>query len=253
MITHKFTKQNNCAVIATIFSFATLIGPTEAKDNFELDLEISVTEYGPNGSSFDGSRIYLLPIETTTVSPPDLAVCGYSNYGEVQCQPKLGSKVSPCPDSRSCDFKLVFDKTPQYLTISIFDIDSFGHETVKELSNLLDRGFSWLKNNSNVDIVDSIPLEDILNANEKRWSWIESSSYYFEENNSDRNIHVEKMARQHASQITPPQFSEFLTGRIATPFETKFYDECLYPFPSCSFNYSEILLKNVSFGREGDN
>jgi len=114
---------------------------SQSKDSFKL--VVSATGQHPSGGSFDGFRVFLLPIETTTVNEPDIAVRIVDLDGARWLADPEGN--SPCPDSIKCEFVidsvnveepfaiLVLDSDP-WLTHAFAAIDSSGQYAEKTLS-----------------------------------------------------------------------------------------------------------------------
>jgi len=114
---------------------------SQREDSFKL--VVSATGQHPSGGSFDGFRVFLLPIETTTVNEPDIVVRIVGLDGARWLGNSEGS--SPCPDSIKCEFLvdtvnveepfaiLVLDSDP-WLTDVFAAIDSSGQYAGKTLS-----------------------------------------------------------------------------------------------------------------------
>jgi len=236
--------------IRTILSSALLMfihSAFASAGSLNMEVKVTAADYGPDGTSLDGRRIYLLPFEATTVTPPELAVCAYTSAPEIVCAPRAGGVSSPCPDSKSCTFTLTFEKEFTDVTISIFDIDAIGHDTIDQLGGFVHRSLRWAENQSDRDLKSDQFRQAISGANSRRWSWIETAS--FSRLNGDqgepmRNPEVEKFARHHAEELSPPGWSDFGEGRIAAPFDLRALGDCVYPMPDCSYAYSQITIRS---------
>ncbi len=128
------------------------IAPAQATDRENsFKLVVSATGQHPSGGSFDGFRVFLLPIETTTVNEPDIAVRIVELDGARWLADSEGT--SPCPDSIKCEFSvnsvnvekpfavLVLDSDP-WLTHAFAAIDSsskFAEKTLSIAGELADK------------------------------------------------------------------------------------------------------------------
>lgn len=219
----------------------------------DLELEVSIVEYGPDGKSWDGVRIYLLPFETTTVSPPELAVCVYTDSGESVCSPKSSALESPCPDSFKCAFTIHLVQNFDRLSISIFDIDPVGGETGQKVGQLIGDGIRSIEEIAGRDLAADTIERGILAINERRWTWVETLSFDRTASGEvppERDERSEAFARSHAAAIVPPQMTSFELGRIATPFDLRALGDCLYPMPQCVYGYVSLSVRSDTLEEE---
>ena len=221
----------------------------------ELQVRVTVGDTAPNGGSYDGTRVFLLPVEATTASPPDLAVCIHTDAGETRCDPSdLINGLSPCPDKKSCILSVKFEKPFEYFALSVFDIDPLGRDAAKSFRKFLKENLKKVEKELDVDLQSGEIADAIGDANARRWQWIETVSMVKEEEVSPfekGNAQVDKTARNFAAAIAPPQLlSKFEEGRISASFELKPMWDCLYPAPACLYDYVEITLNSKELAEE---
>jgi len=219
----------------------------------DLEIEVTITEFGPNGKSWDGVRVYLLPFEATTVTPPEPAICVYTDRGESACAPNVSTLASPCPDSFRCAFKVRIAEPFQYLTISVFDIDAFGRETGREVAQLIGQSLKSVEELVERDLSSEQIERGAIAVNERRWTWVETVSFQrsiADGERPERDVRSETLARQHAAMIVPPQLTAFDRGRIAAPFDLRPLGDCLYPMPACSYGYATVLIRSEALEEE---
>lgn len=202
------------------------------------DVTVAISEYSPSGGSHDGMRIYLLPWETTTANPPDIAICVVDLVGQNDCYHKTlddGVLAALCPDSPRCTFRVKWPSN-QIAGIAIFDIDNFGQATVDSATNTLRR---WL--GGKADVVDDA-IKTVDETNDRRFSWIENLMVYpFEAGISE--VEKEILAghlRELVASKVPPQFSDIRRGRLSAPIDAIPYENCEDPAPACQLNYASV-------------
>ena len=153
---------------------AAITGTTKAAgcsaSPIDLEVDIRIAEYGPDGKSWDGALIYMLPFKTTTVSPPEPAVCVYTDTGEAACLPGTESLQSPCPDSYRCTFDTRLHKPFKHITISVFDIDAAGREAGRDFGQLVGKGLRIVEEFVGQDLSSRAIKREVLDANDRRWS-----------------------------------------------------------------------------------
>ncbi|WP_425088873.1 hypothetical protein [Stappia sp.] len=210
------------------------------KSNFEL--VVSVSEYSSSGGSHDGMRLYILPWETTTSNPPDIAVCIVGRDGSSNCYHRTlsdGTVGSICPDSPRCSFNVRWPEDG-FAGIAIFDIDSFGQSTVDEAANKIR---SWF--GGKLQSLDN-SINAVSEANQRRFSWIENAIMFPYEiglTDSDRRMLSEHLMDLVESK-SPPQFSDIRRGRLSAPIEAIPIENCEDPAPPCEMNYASIQIIN---------
>ena len=240
--------------LASLFTaFMSSLSHSSQQDIINLEVEVQISEYAPNGKSWDGARVYLLPFETTTVSPPEPAICVYTDSGEVVCSPTAGSHTALCPDSYRCSFNIGLTRPFNVMTVSVFDIDATGHEATERVSQFLSKGLKALEELADVDFSSSKIEREVLEANDRRWTWVESASFHLnlsEGERPQRHNKLEDLARMHAIRLVPPQISDFSNGRIRAPFEMRPIGDCVFPMPSCRFAYTEITIRSETLEEE---
>lgn len=238
---------------AGIMLFADMAQADNSSTIIDLEIDVKISEYAPDGKSWDGSRIYILPVETTTVSPPEPAICIYTDGGEATCVPEAGSHEAPCPDSLRCTFNISLSRPFKQLTISVFDIDASGHEAARNAGRLLGQGLRTIEEFAGRSLSSEKIEREVLAANDRRWSWVESLSFEWgvvEGSRPRRPEALEHIARRHAAVLAPPQFTNFSTGRIRAPFALRSLGECLFPMPVCRLDYLEVSVRSKALETE---
>lgn len=233
-------------VPATLIFFLGVCGFVTADNhefsNAQFQIKTHVLDATPSGGSHDGFRIYLLPWETTTVNPPDLAVCLFRLKKAAQCIPDYSAKKlqSNCPDNPKCTF-VVSWSSDEIISLAFFDIDALGKKTIDNIGNTITNLF---KGN---EVVDQLTT-DVLAANDRRWSWIESvvliplGSSIDQQQINQLQDHV----RNFVIENSPPSlFTNISEGRLAGPFEVQPLENCLEPGPGCSLNYMTFSINDV--------
>lgn len=239
------------SILTVCLSTASALGQAYATSTIPIELEVDVTvvEFGPNGKNWDGARIYLLPFEMTTVSPPELAICAHTNAGETTCSPDPAISRSSCPDSYRCKFDVRFTKPFTHLTISVFDIDAVGQDALHSAGRLLGDGVRLMEGLIETDLSADRIEQNLQAANSRRWSWIETVSFQVnlpEGERARRDVDLERRARNYAGSVVPPQLSSFQEGRIAAPFDIRPLGDCLFPMPACSYGYTTLALRSTA-------
>lgn len=232
----------------TITSFTTataLLFAAPAADANQLDFEVLLPSIGPDGTALDGNRIYLLPFETTTESPPEPAICVTTDAGETACDPAIGSNRVPCPDSLKCVLSVVLERPFTAYTVSVFDIDGVPADMVERGEGIIDSVKDLATDQLGYDPGFAEIVEHARYAN-ITWTWIESVSFLPLDENTlypKGNPLAERLAREIASALAPWHHFRFESGRIQAPFEVRAIEECAAPLPPCSFNYAQIAIR----------
>lgn len=225
------------------FAFGLLAAqPVDARD---LTFEVLLPSLGPDGTALDGRRIYLLPFETTTESPPEPAICVTTDAGETACDPAIGSDRIPCPDSFKCVLSVGLERPFQAFTVSIFDIDGLPGDMVDGAEGYLDHGKGLATDLLGYDPGFADVAERVRAANIK-WTWIESVSFLPLDEGTlypKGDVMAESLARDIASALAPWHMFRFESGRIRAPFEVHAIEECAAPLPLCTFNYVQIAIR----------
>ena len=213
-----------------------------------VSVEVILPNIGPNGKSLDGGRIYLLPWEITTESPPEPAICVSTDTGEIACAPNIGSADIPCPDSYKCLLSVELRVPFKAFTVSIYDIDGLPKDILDNAENLVARGRTAAADLTGHSFEDGAFEDAVDRARDAAvaWTWIESVSFV----QLNENVYypkgdplAEKLARKISSAVAPWQLLRFERGRIKAPFETMSLEECMAPLPPCIFNYVQISIR----------
>ena len=216
-----------------------------------VSVEVILPNIGANGKSLDGGRIYLLPWETTTETPPEPAICVSTDTGELACAPNIGSADIPCPDSYKCVLSVELNVPFKAFTVSVYDIDGLPKDILDSAENLVARGRTAVADLTGHSFEDGTFEDAVDRARDAAvaWTWIESVSFV----QLNENVFypkgdplAEKLARNISSAVAPWQLLRFERGRIKAPFETMSLEECMAPLPPCIFNYVQISIREGS-------
>lgn len=227
----------------TAIALGLLVAP--AADAGQLDFEVTLPNIGPDGTALDGRRIYLLPFETTTESPPEPAICVTTDAGETACDPAIGSDGVPCPDSYKCVLSVVLERPYKAYTVSVFDIDGLPGDMVEKAEGVIGSVRDLAEDQLGYDPGFADIAERARAAN-ITWTWIESVSFQPLDEGTlypKGDPLAERLARDIASALAPWHLFRFESGRIQAPFEVRAFEECAAPLPPCSFNYVQIAIR----------
>lgn len=118
----------------------------------------------PSGGSFDGFRIYLLPIETTTVNAPDIVIRIVDQNGMRWASSPDGE--TPCPDAPSCRFEVDLHYDEPFALI-ILDSDPWLNQVlaaVEDVNALIDELLGKVDK-----LADRVTLPESLSQNLQQW------------------------------------------------------------------------------------
>lgn len=235
-------------VVLIISLFATISAYSE--DNVDIVFRVTADDYNSNNVSHDGTRWFVAPFELSNASAADLALCLYTDVGTHKCIPTPNQVPlrSPCPDRKTCVFNFKIPKNTEYVAISVFDLDTTGHTSIRNATSLIKKLANKISDTVNSDLGLGYAVNSIANLNNRRWSWIESLSFYIGVNDhnevSDEITNkIDQIVREHASSTAPPSLLDsFNTGRISAPFDRRHFAECSYPVASCYYEYVEVMI-----------
>ncbi len=218
------------------------VAPAGAGTTLTLNVTLPLT--GDNGRSLDGRRIYVVPVEMTTETGPEPAVCVSTDAGETACAPQPGKEASPCPNSYRCSLKVTLEFPFSDFTVSVFDIDGVPQDIAEGSHRLLSRGQDIVKTHTGWKVPDVAGHLEASGAH-TAWSWIESASFVQDVAFGETYVPdpgVEAAARAVAADLAPWHQFRFSRGRIAAPFTVMAAEECEAGLPPCVFEYVQISL-----------
>jgi len=236
-----------CKIVSSLGALATIaalgwIAPAVAETTLTLNVTLPLT--GDNGRGLDGRRFYLLPVEMTTETGPEPAVCVSTDAGETACAPQPGKEASPCPNSYRCSLKVTLERPFSNFTVSVFDIDGVPQDIAESSHGLLSRGQNAVRKHTGWEVPDVASHLEAGNAH-MAWSWIESASFVQDVAFGETYVadpDTEVAARAVAGDLAPWHKFRFAQGRIAAPFTVMAAEECETGIPPCVFEYVQISL-----------
>lgn len=209
-----------------------------------LSLNVTLPLTGDNGRGLDGRRFYVLPVEMTTETGPEPAVCVSTDAGETVCAPEPGKQASPCPNSYRCTLEVTLDRPFTDFTVSVFDIDGVPQDIAEGSHSLLSRGQNTVRKHTGWELPDLAGNLEESGAH-MAWSWIESASFVQDVAFGKKYVadpSVEAAARAVAAELAPWHKFRFSRGRIAAPFAVMAAEDCEAGLPPCVFEYVQISL-----------
>lgn len=230
--------------LGTLATTAALGWVTPAAAETTLTLNVTLPLTGDNGRGLDGRRIYVLPVEMSTETGPEPAVCVSTDAGETACAPQPGREASPCPDSYRCTLKVTLASPFSDFTVSVFDIDGVPQDIAESSHGLLSRGQKTVRKHTGWEVPDIVSHLEASGAH-MAWSWIESASFVQDVAFGETyvaNPNAEVAARAKAEELAPWHKFRFSQGRIAAPFTVMAAEECEAGLPPCVFEYVQISL-----------
>jgi hypothetical protein len=209
-----------------------------------MTINVTLPLIGDNGRGLDGRRFYLLPVEMTTETGPEAAVCVSTDVGETACAPTPGKDASPCPDSYRCTLKVTLERPFTNFTVSVFDIDGVPQDIAEMSQGVLTRGQTALQEATGWEVPDVAGHLESSSAH-MVWTWVESASFVQGVEFGERYVAdtgAEAIARAVAEGLAPWYRPRFARGRIAAPFTVMAYEECEAGLPPCVFDYVQISI-----------
>lgn len=247
----------------TVFSwFATPASSQEANSD-RVTIEVATTGAHPAGKSWDGTRVFLVPWEMTTVTPPDLDLCVVTMEW-IQCA--MGDSEYPvCPDADRCKFEAVAVPKAEPFGIVVFDVDNFGAEVLdataqaaEGASHLFgqiqeddvasvvgDEAAAWIKQGS--DIAGRFANDTaatLEGADGKAREWIDAMIFLPDDevrSPSDEEALSDRM-RDLIAENAPISLMASWKNRMRGRFETETVLDCSWPSPPCEAAYATIHL-----------
>lgn len=241
------------AALAAIF-----MAPTggHGLDSLEIEIVAAVNGLHPSGTQFDGTRVYLLPIEISTISPPDWVLCTVT-LETSECSSKEEDLWRPtCADAESCRFGGIVIEPTSPVGLVFFDHDGMAQDQIGEFGKALSRlGGDALENaDAAPDWVSGIlttageaanaSAKGLASLNHMRLEWIDAailtpSSY------QDGEV-VKRLAdrmRELIRSVAPPNKLGSSDARLSNAFITWDLEACLWPSPACPLSYVSLELK----------
>lgn len=99
---------------------------SRAADEATLDLVVFTNGNAPDQGAFDGVRLFILPFEMTTVSPPDVEVC----LVQEQATYCTAGQGDTCPDMERCEITGLSYDPAVPLGVVIYDYDGWGQDGI---------------------------------------------------------------------------------------------------------------------------
>lgn len=211
-----------------------------------VGVEVVATGGHPAGTQWDGIRVYMLPIETTTVSPPDLEVCVVQE--DIVCVGRVADGWSPrCPDSDKCRFEITVDARSPF-GVMVFDIDALGQDVVSGTAGLVaDLG----QTTSGMDLPDwarslttgvggllSRSGRDLAEINAHRLEWMDAVIVAPDATAIPGDL-ADRMRSYAQSFARPAPFGDH-APRLSAPFDVQTIESCGWPGPPCLLGYTTI-------------
>jgi hypothetical protein len=229
----------------------------------EFNIEVSSTGAHPAGKSWDGTRVFLLPWEMTTVTPPDLELC-IVTLDQTRCE--MGGKEFPiCPDAERCKFEAVSIPLEEPFGVVVFDVDNFGGEfldvsakvaestrhalgTLREddvASIVGDDAADWIMRGSSVaGQLAGDAAATLEETDAKSLEWLDAMILLPNDHAWDR-VQVDELSAKIRDLIfknAPISLMASWKNRMRGRFQTQAVLDCTWPSPPCETAYATIQL-----------
>lgn len=247
----------------TVFTWFSTPASSQEVDFDQLTIEVATTGAHPAGKSWDGTRVFLVPWEMTTVTPPDLDLCVVT-IDSVQCA--MGNAEYPvCPDADRCKFEAIQVPRAEPFGIVVFDVDNFGGEVLdasaraaEGASHLLgqvqegdvasvvgNEAAAWIKRGSDIagQLADDTATS-LEGADGKAREWIDAVIFLPSDEVRNRSVEeaLSDRIRNLISQNAPISLMASWKNRMRGRFETETVLDCSWPSPPCETAYATIHL-----------
>lgn len=229
----------------------------------ENTIEVAITGQHPAGKSWDGTRLFLLPVEMTTVTPPDLVLCIVTET-TASCLMR-GEELPLCPDAERCRFSQLALPTSQPFALVLFDHDNFGREvadgaallarqTEAAASSLEDASPSASQSDGLTTFLgDASRLvrglaggaaQRLERVDGARLEWIDTLILTPDEPVSDTRTTevISARVRDLISANAGVGIMNSWRNRMQGRFETRSFLDCAWPSPSCQTTYATFHI-----------
>lgn len=237
-------------IIATIVALFVALFNCPAIGQDLVPIDVIATGAHPSGSQWDGFRVYFLPFETSTVSPPEIEVCIVQD--DVVCGAQVGEGWNPrCPDSEKCRFEVAVD-TLRPFGIVIYDIDALGQDAIQGAA---DAAASMSQSLNGQGIPDwALPAVESLgglaagsgrtltHVNAQRLEWMDAVIVV--PIGMDAPPDMADRMRSHARSFERPAPFGNHAARMSAPFDVHTIEACAWPGPPCLLGYTTIQFYN---------
>lgn len=215
---------------------------------------VTINGKHPNGAQWDGTRIFYLPFETTTISPPDLVIVAVQGGSTTFLH---GGEKSPCPDSDQCEFDLSDLDPEQPFALVVFDHDGLGEDEVDAVSSAIKETSARLSNQTvetysgwreeleyamaaaAMGLSETASLIEVTNR--MRLEWIDAVVIVPETGVESSDVHRDARNAIRAIARKDPLASGL--RRLDGPISEFVLADCKWPSPACEMQYVTIQLK----------
>ena len=210
----------------------------------EMSVRVEVSGDTPTGRPWDGRSYYLLPAQMGTVSPPDLAICLFTERSSTCRMRDAATYLSVCPDRNWCEFDDLPEPSLPFGVV-VYDLEDSGYVTVDSMARKVEDWSRGRTADGPLAGLKSFAHDQAKKANrsnEQRMEFVDAI-LFSDERRSGRNDRLMDRMRQHVSENAPlGQGGDLERDRIAGPILVKPLEECAFPAPDCRLDYSFIQI-----------